>query len=95
MAAVAGRRQAGVVVVHVALRALHARVRASEWERRLGMIKRCWHPRRGGVADFAGLRDPSRRVVRIRRALVILQVARDAGGRSEVEVPVCVALITL
>src|SRR5215469_4364878 len=38
MAAIAGRRQAGVVVVHVALRALHAGMRASEWKRRLGMI---------------------------------------------------------
>ena len=95
MAAVARRRQAGVIVVHMALRALHARVRASEWECRLGVIKCCRHPRRGGVADLAGLRDPGRRVVRIRRALVILQVARDAGGRSEVEVAVRVALIAL
>jgi len=95
MAAVAGRWQAGVVVVHVALRALHAGVRAREWKCSLGMIKCCRHPCRGGVADLAGLWDPGGRVVRIRRALVILQVARDAGGRSEAEVSVRVALIAL
>lgn len=95
MAAVAGRWQAGVIVVYVALRALNARVRAGEWKRRLGMIERCRHPRRGGVADLAGLRDPGGRVVRIGRGLVIPQVARDARGRSEIEVPICVALIAL
>lgn len=95
MATIAGRWQRRVVVVHVALRALHAGVRAREWKCSLGMIKCCRHPCRGGVADLAGLWDPGGRVVRIRRALVILQVARDAGGRSEAEVSVRVALIAL
>jgi len=95
MAAVAGGRQAGVIVVHVALRALHAGVRASEWKRRLRVIECCRHPRGGGVADLTGLRDPGRRMVRIRRALVVLQMARYASCRGQIEVPVRVALIAL
>ena len=59
------------------------------------MIECCRHPRRGGVADLAGLRDSRRRVIRIRCALVILQVAPDARGRGEIEIPVRVALIAL
>ena len=95
MAAVAGSRQAGVVVVHVALRALHAGMSASERKCRLGMVERCRHPRGGCVADFAGLRNTGGRVIRIGRALVILQVARDAHGGRQIEVSIRVALIAL
>ncbi len=93
MAAIAGCRQAGVVVVHVALRALDAGMRARERKCRLGMIEGCRHPRRGRVADLAGLWDPRGRMVRIRRALVILQMARHARSRRQIEVSVRVALI--
>ena len=72
MATIAGCRQTGVVVVYVALSALHAGVRASKGEGCLRVIECRRHPRAGGVADFAGLRDPGGRVVRICRALVIL-----------------------
>lgn len=74
MATVAGGRQAGVVVVYVALCALHAGVGAGKRKGRLGMIKRRRHPRRSSVADLAGLRNTGGRVVGICRTLVILQV---------------------
>ncbi len=44
------------------------------------------------MALLAGLREVRRRVVRIRRALEILQVARDAGRRGDVVVVVDVAV---
>ena len=95
MAAIAGSRQAGVVVICVALRALHARVGAGQRKRRLRVIKGRGHPGRGCMTDFTGLRNSSSRMVRIRGALVILQVASNASRRRQIEVPARVALIAL
>jgi hypothetical protein len=45
------------------------------------VIKGCARPRSRAVALFASLREPGLHVIRIRRALEVLQVTRNAGVR--------------
>ena len=47
------------------------------------------------MADIALLGNPCGEVVRVRRALVILQVAGDTGRGTQLEISFRVALITL
>ena len=72
-----GRSQV-VVAIHVALRALHTDVGTDERETRSGVVKSRAGPGRGGVTLLAGLRESRLHMVRIGRALEILQVATDA-----------------
>ena len=85
-----------VVVVDVAIGALTrwGHMGSRQRESRLRVIKLCWLPGRGVVAGFAGLREPSGYVVRIRRVLEILQVARHAGRARNVVVVVDVTVGT-
>ena len=95
MATDARGRAEVVVVVRMALRTQHASVRTSERESRLRVIKLCGLPGRGVVANLALLRETGRHVIRIRRSLKILKVARYACGRREVVVAIRVALRAL
>jgi len=99
VAADAGGVRAGqvVVVIHVALHALHAGVRAGQREARGRVIESSAGPRRGAMALLAGLREARRDVIRIRGALEIFQVAAHAGriGAGQVVVAIHVALRAL
>jgi hypothetical protein len=54
---------------------LHLGVRSSERKRGLRVIKRCWLPSRSCVAHLALLGHTGGQVVRIRCALVVLEMA--------------------
>jgi len=86
-----------VVVVDVALRARHRRVRAGQRETSRGVIERRGRPRRRVVALLTGLCEARLHVIRIRRSLEILQVATDAGRvrGGQVVIAVHVALRAL
>ena len=83
-----------VIVIDVALGALHCGMRPGQRESRVVVIERCLSPRRGVVALLAGLREARTHVVWIRGALEILQVAVDAGGVRARQV-VIVVYVTL
>jgi len=84
----------GVVAIHVALRALHGRVRPGQREARGRVIKRRAVPRCCVVALLTGLRESRLHVIRIRRIVEVLDVARSAiGGRPD-KVAIDVALRT-
>ena len=91
------RAAQGVVVVDVALRALHRRVRARQREARRGMIKVRTRPRRGVVALLTGLRERGLHVIGLCRPLEIFQVAADASGirAGQVVIAIHVALRAL
>ena len=72
-----GRRQV-VVIVDVALGTLQRGVCAGQREARVVVVERCLRPRSRVVALLAGLGEARRHVIRIRRALKILQVAVHA-----------------
>jgi len=74
MAAIAGRRQRRVVVVHMALRARNRHVEARQRECCQIVIKRCLQPRRGVVAHLAGVREPNGSMRRVICAVVIRHV---------------------
>jgi len=80
VAAHASRIRTGqaVIVVDVALNALHRRVRARQREAGGRVIEVRARPCRGVVALSTGLREAGLHVVRLRGALEILQVAADA-----------------
>ena len=59
------------------------------------MIERRRLPACGRVADIALLGNSRGEMVRVRRALVILQVAGDTGRGAQLEISIRVALITL
>lgn len=90
----ASRRGQVVVVVDVAVEADARRVsvRIRQWKSYRGVIEGGRLPSDGRVAGLAGLREPSQDVVRIRRALKILQVTRNASRSSQVVVVVDMAV---
>lgn len=59
------------------------------------MIERRRQPACGRVAHIALLGNSGGEVVRVSRALVVLQVARDTGRGTQIEISIRVALITL
>ena len=59
------------------------------------MVERRRLPACGRVAHIALLGNSCSEVVRISRALVVLQVARDTGRGTQIEISIRVALITL
>lgn len=59
------------------------------------MVERCWLPSRSRVAHSALLRNAGGQMVRVRRALIVLQVARDTSSGCQLEISTRVALITL
>ena len=86
-----------VIVVNVAVRTLPRRngVTACQRESGTGVVERRIHPVRGVVTCIASLREIGRHVVRIRRALIILQMARHACRAVQAVVVVDVAIGTL
>ncbi len=83
-----------VIVIHVAIRALPGRhgMHARQGERRAVVIEGGIRPRNGVMALVATLREVRRDVVRIRRSLVILQVAGYASRAAQVVAVVDVAV---
>ena len=94
MAADAGCVRGGqvVVAIDVALRALHRRVGAAQREPRRRVIKRRAVPRSRVVALLATSRESRLHVIRIRRAVEILDVAGGAVGGCSNELAIDVAL---
>lgn len=84
-----------VVIVDVALRALHGGVRAGQSESHCTVIEAGGNPCRRGVTLLAGLRESRLHVVGIRRALEIFQMAAHAGCRRTFELIIDVALVAL
>jgi hypothetical protein len=74
MAAHTGRASQVVIVIDMALRALHRRVGASQREAGSRVIELRRYPRGCAMADFAALRESLPNVIGIIRVLVILQV---------------------
>jgi len=87
------RRQV-VVVVDMALRALHGRVRTAQGKSSGRVIERRARPGRRVMALGAGLGEAGLHVIRIRRALEVLQVTANARcvGTGQVVVVVDMAL---
>ena len=97
---VAARARVGVeavVIVHVAISALPRRhsVHSGQWEVGCVVVKRRVRPRRCVVTLGTGLGKTCGHVVRIRGALVVLQMATDASCAGQAEVVVDVAVGTL
>jgi len=90
------RRQV-VIVVDVAIGASARRHGVGAAQREAGsvVIKRCVQPGAGAVTLIAGLREVRRDVIRIRRALIVLEVAADAGRSGQVVIVVNVAISAL
>jgi len=84
-----------VVPVDVAIAALQFQVPSCQRKPTLRMVERRRLPSRGAMAYRAVSRKACRHVVRIRCALVILQVAAHASRVGQVVVPVNVAIATL
>ena len=97
MARHASRIRAGqiVVAVRVATGTSNGCVCPGQSKACSGVIKRPVAPVGSGVALVAGLREASGYVIRIRRALEILQVALHAGAAGQVVGVVHVALCAL
>ena len=94
MAAHASRSSDVVVVIHVTVRTLSRghRMRSGQREAGGAVVESCIQPTGSAVALLAGLREIRRHVIRVRRALEILQVTRHAGGAGQVVVVVDVAI---
>lgn len=84
-----------VVDVTVGTDTRGSRVRTGEYETGGGMVKGRIQPRSRVVTLFASLREVRADVVRIGRALEILQVARDACSICQIVVVVDVAFAAL
>ena len=82
-----GRRQI-VIVVHMALRALQARVSRGQRESCDVMVKVHRRPVHGVVASGAVLGELRLHVIGVLRSGEVLQVATDAIGDGDLEVPV-------
>lgn len=90
VAADAGQRQRGVVVVHVAGSARSRRVESGQRERRVVVIERRIRPVNRIVAQLTGRREARVRN-RGRRPIKVRLVARNTGGDRDVVVVVLVA----
>ena len=92
-----GCRRQVVVIVDVAIGASARRHSVGAAQREAGsvVIKRCVQPGAGAVTLIAGLREVRRDVVRVRRALVVLEMAADAGRSGQVVIVVDVAISAL
>jgi hypothetical protein len=97
VAADASCRERRVIPVDVTVRTLtrRNRVRSSKREWRVVMVKRRIRPHTRVVAQFTLLRESRSHVIRIRRSLVVLQMAGNASGAFELVVVVDVAVCTL
>ena len=97
MARIAGRARQVVIVVDVAIRTLprRHRVRVGQDEPCAVVIKRGIEPGARAVALIASRREIRRHVIRIRRSLVVLLVARIARRARQVVVVVDVAIRAL
>lgn len=89
---VAVARDRCVVVILVAVRAGHRRMLPRQGEGCVVVVENRGRPGRGAVTHLALLRKIHRDMVRAIRRLILLLMAGVAGGRRQVEVPVCVAL---
>jgi len=78
VAGIAGRRRSCELIINVATGAGHGGVRAGQGEAGQVVIKAGRHPRRGGMAHLALLREAGGRVIGIVGVLEILEVARHA-----------------
>ena len=97
VAAHASRVRAGqvVIVIHMALHALHAGMGARQRESSRGVIEVRTVPRGGVVTLLAGLRETRSDVVRICGRLEVFQVAAHTRGYRQVVIVVDVALRAL
>jgi len=93
VAARTSRRKACKLVVHVALRASHGHMRASQRKRCFGMVELGARPRRRRMASGAQSRETGRGVIRIRCLIEIREVAAGAVGRRAGELPSSMTLI--
>lgn len=95
VAAIARRRKRRVIVVHMALRALHRRMRTRQRKRSVVVIESCQRPR-GRVVALRTIRRESRwRMRRIVRRLVISLMASVARRWQRRVVVIHVALCAL
>ena len=78
MARVAIERRARKPPADVTIRANHPGVRAGEREPRQAVVERGRGPRRGGMADFARRRKARRLVIRVRRVVILGDMAGHA-----------------
>ena len=91
----AGRRQGGVVVVYVAVRAGHLRMKSRQRECRFAVVELAVCPLDGVVAQLACRREPELNMVdRSCSSVVVLQVAGGASCTRQVVVVVDVAVRT-
>jgi len=80
MARIAILRRARVLSGDVTTAAACGNMRAGKRKRSQAVIEGRRNPCRSGVASGAGLRQPGRRVIRIGGAVVVVEMAGDAGG---------------
>jgi len=94
MAADACRGGQVVIVVNVAIGALARRNRVKSGQRESSgvVIERRIHPVRRVMTLVTGLREVRRDVVRVRRALIVLEMAADAGRSVDAVIVVDVAI---
>jgi len=83
VAAVAIGGHGGVVVVHVATRARHGRMRTRQGKRRVVVIERGWTPGRSAVTHVALLREPGAHVIWVGRPFEVVQVARHTSRAGQ------------
>lgn len=95
MAGNTGGAVQAVIAIYVALRTLQRDVCAGQRETRGRVIESCIRPRRSRVAGIASLRESRLSVVRIRGALIVLQVAGGARAAAQRIVSVDVTLRAL
>ena len=81
-----------VISIHVTLRALQCSVCSGQREPGAGVVEGGPSPRCRVMALLAGLGEIRHHVIRIRRPLVVLQVARHASRVGQVVVVVDVAV---
>ena len=91
----ASRAVQAVVVIDVALRALHGGMKSGKCEAGGGVVERRSRPVRGGVAGIASDRETGGFVRRIIGAVVISLVAVDAGRAVQAVIVVDVTLQAL